>query len=131
MIQHVNPGSLSPPTGYSHVVITPPGRQVHVSGQVALDGQGRLVGPGDLAAQAEQVFANLEKGLKSCGARFADVFKLTAFVVDLTPEKAQLVRAVRAEWLGAGPFPASTMVGVQALVAPELLIEIEASAALE
>jgi enamine deaminase RidA (YjgF/YER057c/UK114 family) len=59
------------------------------------------------------------------------VFKLVTYVVDLSTEKAVAVRKVRMKYLGDGPYPASTMVGVTALVDPRLLIEIEASAALD
>lgn len=124
-----NPTALSPPTGYSHVAIAPAGRQVHLSGQVAFAADGSLVGENDLAAQTEQVYANLKAGLAAAGADFAHVFKVVAYVVGLDADKAAIVRRVRMKHLGAGPFPASTMVGVSALVDPRLLIEIEVIAA--
>jgi enamine deaminase RidA (YjgF/YER057c/UK114 family) len=127
----LNPASLSTPTGYSHVAVVAPGRQVHLSGQVAINPDGRVVGENDLTAQTEQVYINLEAGLAAAGARFANVFKVVTYVVGLDADKAAAVRAVRKRHLGDGPFPASTMVGVVSLVDPRLLIEIEVVAAID
>jgi enamine deaminase RidA (YjgF/YER057c/UK114 family) len=127
----LNPPPLSKPTGYSHVAIAPAGRQVHLSGQVAFAADGSLVGEGDLAVQAEQVYVNLKAGLAAAGADFASVFKVVTYVVALDAEKAAIVRRVRMKYLGDGPYPASTMVGVSALVDPRLLIEIEVIASLD
>lgn len=124
-----NPSTLTVPTGYSHVALVQAGKQAHIAGQVALDAGGKVVGKGDLTAQAEQVFANLEQALGAAGASFKDVFKVVTFVVDLTPEKAAAIRKVRGKYFGDGPYPAGTMVGVTSLVNPDLLLEIEAIAA--
>ncbi len=121
----INPAALSVPTGYSHVSTVTGGTSIYVAGQIAFNKEGQIVGLGDIAAQAKQVFENLSACLKSAGATFKDVVKLVSYVVNLTPEKAAAVRAVRREYLGEGPFPASTMVGVTALVNPDLLIEVE------
>jgi enamine deaminase RidA (YjgF/YER057c/UK114 family) len=129
--QALNPSGLAVPTGYSHIAIVPAGRQVHLSGQVALNQEREVVGRDDLAAQAEQVYANVESALAGAGAKLTDVFKMVTYVVDLTPEKAASVRAVRNRRFGAGPYPASTMVGVTALVDPALLIEVEVIATLD
>lgn len=130
-IERSNPPGLSKPTGYSHVAVVSGSRQIHISGQVALDAAGNLVGKGDLAAQTEQVFQNLRAALASAGADFSHVFKMVAYVVGLTPEMLPAVRGVRARYFGDGPYPASTLVGVTALVNPDLLIEIEVVAALD
>lgn len=130
-IQHINPTALSDPTGYSHVTIAGPGRLVHVSGQVARDVKGGLIGPGDLAAQTEQTYENLRVALTAAGAEFVDLVKVVTYVVDLTPEKADIVRSVRNRYMGKGPFPASTMVGVSSLVSTSLMIEIEATATID
>lgn len=127
-VAFLNPPALARPGSYSHVAIVPAGRQVHLSGQVALDGDGALVGRGDLAAQAAQVFANIADAVAAVGLPISTVFKLTLYVVDLTPERADIVRAARAAAFGAGPYPAATMIGVSALVDPDLLIEVEAIA---
>lgn len=127
----LNPETLSAPTGYSHVALVPAGRQVHLSGQVALDAAGTLIGADDLAAQTEQVFTNVAAGLAAAGAGWPQVFKIVTYVVGLDSSRAAVVRQVRSRHFGAGPYPASTMVGVQALVDPRLLIEIEAIALLD
>lgn len=121
----INPVELTTPTNYSHVVVTPAGRSVWVSGQIAFDSQGQVVGQGDLGAQARKVFENLAAALRAVDASFRDVVKINTYVVDLTPEKAGVVRAVRAEFMPDGHKPASTMVGVTSLVHPDLLVEIE------
>lgn len=130
-IDRSNPAGLAKPTGYSHVAVVTAGRQVHVSGQVALDANGNLVGKGDIGVQAEQVFANLKAALASVGTDFSKVFKMVTYVVDLTPDKLPPVRAARAKQFGDGPYPASTLVGVTALVNPDFLLEIEVIAALD
>jgi len=126
----INPLELSVPTGYSHVAVAPAGRSVYVSGQIAYDGTGRIVGKGDLRAQAVQVYENLKAALAAADAGLGDVVKMTTFVVDLTPEKAQIIREVRGQYLPEDHRPASTMVGVTSLVSPDLLVEIEVVAAL-
>jgi enamine deaminase RidA (YjgF/YER057c/UK114 family) len=126
----INPLELSTPTGYSHVAVSAAGRTVHVSGQVAYDATGRIVGKGDLRAQAEQVYENLKAALAAAGAGLGDVVKMTTFVVELTPEKAQVMREVRTRHLPEDHRPASTTVGVTGLVHPDLLVEVEVVAAL-
>ena len=121
----INPSALSIPTGYSHVFTVAGGVSIYVSGQIAFNKDGQIVGVGDLGAQARQVYENLDACLKAAGATFKDVVKLVTYVVNLTPDKAATVRAVRREFLGEAPFPASTMVGVTGLVNPDLLIEVE------
>ena len=106
--------------------MTGTGRLVAISGQVALDADGAVVGAGDAAAQARQVFENLRRCLAAAGAGFADVIKLTYFVTDVAYMPA--IRAARDEVLGTDPLPASTAVQVAALVLPDLLLEIEALA---
>jgi enamine deaminase RidA (YjgF/YER057c/UK114 family) len=106
------------------------GRLLYISGQVAWDASGTIVGKGDLRAQAVQVYENLKAALAAADAGLGDVVKMTTFVVDLTPEKAQIIREVRGQYLPEDHRPASTMVGVTSLVSPDLLVEIEVVAAL-
>ncbi|MCB5169201.1 RidA family protein [Streptomyces bambusae] len=119
------PAGVSPGTGYSHVVWGT-GRFVAVSGQCAFDEQGEVVGAGDPAAQARQVFANLHRCLAAAGATFDDVVKLTYFVTDVAHLPA--VRAARDAVIPADRLPASSAVQVAALFRPELLLEVEAFA---
>jgi enamine deaminase RidA (YjgF/YER057c/UK114 family) len=116
---------MAPGAAYTHVV-TGAGRLIAVSGQVALDAQGQVVGQGDPEAQARQVFANLGRCLAAAGATFADVMKLTYYLTDMASLPA--VRAVRTEVLGTQNLPASTAVQVVALAHPDFLLEIEAFA---
>jgi enamine deaminase RidA (YjgF/YER057c/UK114 family) len=119
------PEGVAPGTGYSHVVWGT-GRFVAISGQCALDEDGKVVGGGDPAAQATQVFENLRRCLAAAGASFDDVVKLTYFVTDVAHLPA--VRAARDAVIDAGRLPASSAVQVAALFRPELLVEIEAFA---
>jgi enamine deaminase RidA (YjgF/YER057c/UK114 family) len=101
-----------------------------VSGQVALDADGRLVGPGDLAAQTRQALGNLHRILRELGADWADVARFSWYVTDTS--EIQVIRDIRDEFLrpslGDRPNPASTLVQVAALFRPDLLIEVEAVA---
>jgi enamine deaminase RidA (YjgF/YER057c/UK114 family) len=109
--------------GYSQVV-TGRGRLVVVSGQVAQNVNGELVGPGDPAAQARQVFENLGRCLAEVGAGFGDVVKLTLFVLDVADLPA--VREARDAVIDTARPPASSAVQVSALFAPGYLVEVEA-----
>ncbi len=122
------PDDLPPPAGYSHVAVVGPGsRLVWTAGQVAMTAEGTVVGVGDWEAQTRAVFENLTRALRAGGAGWADVFKLTYFVVDLAG--LPTVRAVRDEFVNASDPPTSSLVQVAGLFRPELLIEIEAVAA--
>jgi enamine deaminase RidA (YjgF/YER057c/UK114 family) len=119
------PEGVAPAAQYTHVVLGT-GRFVAVSGQLALDEDGRVVGEGDPAAQARQVFENLRRCLAAAGATFDDVVKLTFFVTDMAHMAA--IRAARAEHIPDDRLPAASAVQVGALVRPEFLMEIEAFA---
>jgi reactive intermediate/imine deaminase len=126
-IKRTNPTTLSKPTGYTHVVETVgPVKTVYISGQIAYDEAGNVVGAGDMKAQSEQVFKNLDNALRAAGATFADVVKMNSYITDMT--KAQAVRDVRGRYFGANA-PASTFVEVKGLVRPELMLEVEVIAA--
>lgn len=127
-VRFLSPAGLSKPTGYSHVAAASGGTTVYISGQVAFDAAGNLVGEGDHRRQAEQVFANLKVALGSVGAGFEHVVKVSYFVVGLTHEVTLMLREVRAGYLSAEHPPASTLLAVAGLVDPRLLIEIEAFA---
>jgi enamine deaminase RidA (YjgF/YER057c/UK114 family) len=128
--QYLNPDAVSRPTNYTHVVVGQGSRVVFISGQVAVDSDGKVVGEGDLELQADKVFENLKACLAGVGASFSDVTKLTTFVVNYRPEHRAIIGGVRQRHLPAENPPASTLVGVQALALPELMIEIEAVAVL-
>lgn len=132
-VQLLNPPALPQPEVYAQVSVAEGSKLVFVSGQVARDAYGEPVGAGDLAAQAEQAYANVHAAVTAVGGSFADVAKLTIYVVDWTPDKmAQLGEgAVRAaQRLGFDLVRPITLVGVAALGEPDLLIEVEAVAVL-
>ena len=126
--ERINPAGLNRPRGCTHVVTTRGGKQVFVSGQVALDAEGNLVGKGDLKTQADKAFENLRVALEAAGASFADVVKLNTYVVGLKPQHLAALSEVRALHLGEAALPACTLLGVQALAREGLLIEVEAVA---
>ena len=128
MIRHLNPDGLLANAAYTQVVAATGGETVYIAGQVALDAEGNTVGKGDLAAQTQQVMENLRVALEAAGATFADVVKITTYVVGYRPEHRRAIAEVRSRYFPEGKPPASTLVGVQALAGPDWLIEIEAIA---
>jgi len=127
LVKRTNPPTLSTPTGYTHVVeVSGPAKMIYISGQIALDKGGNLVGGADMKAQAEQVFKNLEAALASAGARFTDVVKMNTYTTDMA--QVQAIRDVRTKYFGT-VTPASTLVQVARLARPDLLLEVEVTAA--
>lgn len=121
----LTPDGVAAPEGhFSHgVVVEDAARMLYVAGQVALDETGQLVGPGDPAAQAIQVFTNLQRVIESAGGRLQDVAKTSIFLVDLSHREA--VGEVRRQFFGDGP-PVNTLLVVSSLARPDLLVEVEA-----
>jgi enamine deaminase RidA (YjgF/YER057c/UK114 family) len=129
--QYVNPKELSTPRFYTHAVSAEgPGKLVYISGQVSWDAGGSVVGKGDMRAQSEQVFKNVSAALKAAGAGWGDVIKMNGYMVGMNAERVTAYREVRQRFLKEGALPASTLVGVEALVHPDLLLEVEVIAAL-
>jgi enamine deaminase RidA (YjgF/YER057c/UK114 family) len=125
----LNPESLPPSRGYTHVVEVPAGsRMVYISGQVPLDRAGKLIGAGDFRRQAEQVFSNLRLALDEVGASFAQVVKLNYYVVDVS--HLAVLRAVRDQYVNPSSPPASTLVEVRRLFRDDVMLEIDAVVAL-
>jgi enamine deaminase RidA (YjgF/YER057c/UK114 family) len=122
----INPETMHRPTGYTHVVEVTAGRPIFIAGQVALDRTGTLVGPGDIRAQARQVFDNLRRALQAVGATFDQVVKLNYYLVDAA--QLSVVREIRDEYLNPQRLPASTAVEVRRLFRDDCLIEVEAVA---
>jgi 2-iminobutanoate/2-iminopropanoate deaminase len=102
------------------------GRLVYVSGQVTRDATGNIVGKGDIAAQARQVFQNLRQVLQAAGGDLQDLMKITTYITK--PEDFPAVAQVRAE-VFQGELPASTLIVVKGLFHPDFLIEVEGVAA--
>jgi enamine deaminase RidA (YjgF/YER057c/UK114 family) len=129
-LERINPEDLPTPLSYTHVIVATGSRLVFVAGQEPEDEQGNLVGPGDLAAQARQVFANLGRALAAGGARPDQVAKITIFVVSYRPGYLPAIEDGRVALFGDHK-PADTLVGVEALSRPEYLIEVEAIAIID
>ena len=129
-IERINPEGLRRPPTYTPVVRATGGSTAYLSGQVPVDIDGRTVGEGDFAAQAQQVFANLRVALAAVGADFSHVVKMTTYIVNYRPELREVLGTIRTEAMGDA-LPASTLVGVQALAMPGYMIEVEAVAVID
>jgi enamine deaminase RidA (YjgF/YER057c/UK114 family) len=126
-IEFASPDTLSAPAGYSHVVSLPAaGRLVWTAGQVAIAADGTVAAAGDWEAQTRLAFENVGHALTAGAAGWADVVKLTFFVVDL--DGLPVIRAVRDEFVDVQRPPTSSLIEVAALIRPELLLEVEAVA---
>jgi enamine deaminase RidA (YjgF/YER057c/UK114 family) len=129
----VNPSTVysSGRLGFAQAVALRASRVLHVSGQVAWDRERRIVGPGDVNAQARQALANITAILADARAAAADVTRLRIYVVGYKPEMFPGIAAEVAAFYGDAAPGANTLLGVQCLARPEFLIEIEVDAALD
>jgi enamine deaminase RidA (YjgF/YER057c/UK114 family) len=129
-VKHINPDTLLAPRGYTHVVSVEGARKmIFVAGQVAVDKAGKLVGAGDLPAQARQAAANVKQALAAAGATPANIVKMNAYIVNYKQSDYSAMREARSVLFPEGTNPpASTLVGVTALAVDGLMIEIEAIA---
>lgn len=124
--QYLNSGTLAALPGFTSVVRA--GNVVYASGQVALNDQGAVVGPGDLAAQARQAFANLAHVLHIAGAVPDEVLRLNIYVVNLKAGDWDVIRREGAPFFPERNPPAGNLVGVQSLPRDSLLIAVDAQA---
>jgi len=131
MIEHIQPPDLFPAAklGFTQVTAASADRLIWVAGQTACDQRGRPVGGADVGAQAEVALENVGRALAAAGAGPADVTMLKVYVVGLNRDAAAQIAPRVAKFFGGVEPPASTWVGVQALMHPAFLIEIEAVAA--
>jgi enamine deaminase RidA (YjgF/YER057c/UK114 family) len=130
-IARINPPELGTPPGYSQVVEVSAGRIIFIAGQTALDRDGNVVGKGDFAKQAAQVFDNLTIALTAARCTAANLVKLTVFLADMNNLGAY--REARNRFFASVTPPAApavTLVEVSKLYGPDFLIEIEAIAAI-
>jgi enamine deaminase RidA (YjgF/YER057c/UK114 family) len=125
-VEHLNSGTRTGIEGFTQVVRMGP--TVYVSGQVALDAEGNVVGAGDLRAQAQRAFENLSHALQISGAIPSEVARLTVYVVGLEPGDWDMIREVGARFFPQRNPPAGTVVGVAALPRDGLLIAVDAVA---
>jgi len=126
MIKRINPEGIHKPNGYTHVVETSSSKTIYISGQVALDKEGKLVGENNMRLQAKQIFENIQNALSSCNASFQNIVKLNYFITDMS--LVQEVREIRDTFFKANQLPASTAVEVKSLFRKDVLLEIEAIA---
>ncbi len=108
---------------YSHVVtVNGPGKTIYIAGQLARDAEGNIAGPGDMRAQLEQTFKNLDACLTAAGAGWADVVKTNTYVTDY--EAFSQCSDVRMRYFGVA-IPTSTTIQISRLAQPEAMVEIE------
>jgi len=128
-IKRINPKELPPSRGYTQVVTAAGGRTIYISGQVAMNAKGEIVGKGDLRAQTTQIFDNLKAALAAAGAAPKDVVKMSMFVVNFKgADDIAVIREIRGAFFKDVEPPASTFLGVSALANPDWMLEIEAIA---
>lgn len=124
----LNPPGVNPPRGnYVQAVVVAAPTLVFVSGQVAMDEHGDVVGKGNIEAQIRQVFHNLKVVLEAAGSSLDNIVMWTIYDTDIGAH-AETVNRVGREVMGGAGFPASTKVGVTRLAHPDYLIEIDAVA---
>lgn len=127
-IEHVNPGELGKPSGFSHAVRTTGGVTIHLAGQTALDVEGRIVGD-TIVEQFERALGSLLTALRAAGGTPADLVSLTIYIVDVDDYRAN-AREIGAVWkrLIGGAYPAVAAVGVARLWDVEALVEVQGMA---
>jgi enamine deaminase RidA (YjgF/YER057c/UK114 family) len=129
-IEKINPPELSPPAGYSHVVVATGSRRVYVAGQTGVGADGEVVGP-DLASQTAQALRNVATALAAGGAGWDDVVKMNIQIVGYEPGMAEGLFTGVGEVFGEEmPLTATTLYGVQSLFEPAALVEIDVIAEL-
>jgi len=130
-VTYLNPPSAPPVQGmYSHVARMAPGELAFIAGQVAVDKSGTPVGGGDLAAQVDQVFANLGGILEDLGADFEQVVQFTTYLTsaESIPIWMSARSALFLKLFPGGKYPPNTLLVIDRLVRPEFLLEVEAIA---
>lgn len=125
----VNPDGLFKPGTFSQIAIVKGSEIVFISGQTSRDEKSQVVGVGDLRKQTEQALVNLRIAVEAIGGSIADIAKITTYVVNLQPDDRFWIGAMVKQHFPAPP--AHTLIGISALAAPELLVEIEAVAVLD
>ncbi|MEO0557145.1 MAG: RidA family protein [Bacteroidota bacterium] len=129
-LQYLNPDGLHSNPAFTQAIIVPPGTAtVHIGGQNAMDAWGEIVGAGDIAAQAEQVFRNIETALTAAGTSLEHVIKWNVHVVEGQPLEPAF-GVIQRVWAGRPNPPLITMLYVSGLANPDFLLEIDAVAAL-
>ena len=123
----INPPEIAAGNGYTHVVEVSNSKMIYLSGQVAFDVNRNIVGKDNLEAQTRQVFENIKAALAAAGADFSHVVKVSIFMLDIS--QIAVVRGVRDQYVNTAQPPASSAFEVRKLFRGDVLIEIEAIAA--
>ena len=124
--EYITPPGSPTPKGYNHVVAVDGGRMIFLAGQVAFDADRNIVGKGDLVAQIHQCIRNIQSAAEAGGGKLSDVVKLTTFVVDYEPDQLEGIAQAITDSFPAGELPTNTLIGVDSLSTPGLLVEIGA-----
>ena len=121
----INPPDLAPPRGFNHGILAGPGRLLFLAGQTALDGAGRIVAPGDVVAQYEQVLQNVQAVVQAAGGELQNIVQITIYVRDLDGYRAQLpaLGRVHRAYFGAY-YPAAALFEVSRFFDDAALLEI-------
>ena len=122
----LNPPTMPQSVGYSQIAEVSGGRTIYIAGQIALNSAGQVVGPGDLRAQAVQVFENLGAALAAVGAGFEHIVKFNFYLLDIA--QIAVVRSVRDQYINTRQPPTSTAVEVRRLFRDDFLLEVDAVA---
>ncbi len=128
--KYINPDNLYHIPGFTQIVGVTGGTTYYLSGIVAFDKDLNTVGQGDLEAQLIQVFENLKIALESINATFDDVVKLTIYKVNYQPKDRETIIQIRDRYTTSKTPPANTLLGVQSLARPDILVEVEATVVL-
>lgn len=134
-VQLSTPEGMFRPVPYHHVSVATGTRHVHVAGQIARNEHAERLAPGDLAGQLAHALRNTARGLAGAGAGFSDVVRLRFFVTGWEPEKyadfMAGIESVTAELGIPDPLPPLSVIGVDYLFEPDVLVEVEAEALID
>jgi enamine deaminase RidA (YjgF/YER057c/UK114 family) len=127
--QIINPPTLAPPRGFNHGILTSGGRLLFLAGQDAGDANGRIVAPGDLLAQFEQVLRNLRAVVEAAGGTMQDIVKLNVFVANRDAYRAQLkpLGRIFRDYFG-DYYPTMALFEVSKFYQDDALVEMEGMA---
>jgi enamine deaminase RidA (YjgF/YER057c/UK114 family) len=127
----VNSKELNQPHGYCHACLVGSGKIAYISGCLPLDRDGSVLAKGDFAGQVKIALSNMGKVLEEVGATFNEVVKMNFFVTGFNKERLAVVRDTRRAFINMDRPPSITTVGIECLYDPEILVEIEAVAAID
>lgn len=122
----INPASLHPAPGFSHITVATGSRTIYFAGQVALDAEFNIIAEGDLRGQTVAAMRNLETAMREVNVGWDDIVRRTIYTT--MPTEFETISSGIAEVTGGADDPAQTIAGVTGLALPGLLIEVEATA---